>query len=141
MQKILEVLRNEDGLIIKRLSDRKILISYKIPMMYEGCDEAFDFLNVKIRYRLDKKIEIFKEDRDIFSIIFPNKLWPILSNKLRVKMKNIIENYSTDVEYKLDIPFNDIFSENVLLNRMIKSITINNKNWCRDHRLKKILND
>jgi hypothetical protein len=44
MQKILEVLRTEDGLTIKRLSDYKILISYKTPMMYEGCDVPFDWI-------------------------------------------------------------------------------------------------
>jgi len=148
MQKILEVLRNEDGLIIKRLSERKILISYKIPMMYEGCSEPFDYFTIKVRYRVGKQSvyssnnfwDLFDKEEDVFEMIFPHeKLWPMLSQRLRVKMKNIQSDYEYNVVYKIDVPFNDTFKESIKLNRKITSIYITDKVWSREHKLKTIL--
>ena len=146
MQKILEVLRNEDGLTIKRLSDYKIIISYRVPMMYEGCDVPFDYWNIKVRYRMGKQSvsgnfwDMFDKEQDVFEIIYPhNKLWPMLSQKLRVKMKNMTADFESNVLYKIDVPFNDTFKESILLNKKITSIYISDKVWIREHKLKTIL--
>ena len=150
MQKILEVLRNEDGLIVKRLSERKILVSYKVPMMYDGCNVPFDYLTLKVRYRIGEQSvsihnggnfwDIFDKEEDIFQMIFPHdKLWPVLSQRLRVKMKNIQSDYEYNVVYKIDVPFNDTFKESIKLNRKITSIYITDKVWSREHKLKTIL--
>ena len=150
MQKILEVLRNEDGLIVKRLSERKILVSYKVPMMYDGCNVPFDYLTLKVRYRMGEQSvsinnggnfwDIFDKEVDVFQMIFPHdKLWPVLSQRLRVKMKNIQSDYEYNVVYKIDVPFNDTFKESIKLNRKITSIYITDKVWSREHKLKTIL--
>jgi hypothetical protein len=84
--------------------------------------------------------DMFDKEQDVFEIIYPhNKLWPMLSQKLRVKMKNMTADFESNVLYKIDVPFNDTFKESILLNKKITSIYISDKVWIREHKLKTIL--
>jgi len=121
--------------------------------MYEGCSEPFDYFNLKVRYKIGKQSviaglvkgasnfwDLFDKEEDVFEMIFPHeKLWPMLSQRLRVKMKNIQSDYEYNVVYKIDVPFNDTFKESIKLNRKITSIYITDKVWSREHKLKTIL--
>jgi hypothetical protein len=128
--------------------------------MYEGCSEPFDYFTIKVRYRVGKQsvyssnnfwdlffssgyldVSVLRDkEEDVFEMIFPHeKLWPMLSQRLRVKMKNIQSDYEYNVVYKIDVPFNDTFKESIKLNRKITSIYITDKVWSREHKLKTIL--
>jgi hypothetical protein len=115
--------------------------------MYEGCSEPFDYFTIKVRYRVGKQSvsssnfgDLFDKEEDVFEMIFPHeKLWPMLSQRLRVKMKNIQSDYEYNVVYKINTPFNDTFKESIKLNRKITSIYITDKVWSREHKLKTIL--
>jgi len=118
--------------------------------MYDGCNVPFDYLTLKVRYRMGEQSvnihnggnfwDIFDKEEYVFQMIFPHdKLWPVLSQRLRVKMKNIQSDYEYNVVYKIDVPFNDTFKECIILNRKITSIYITDKVWSREHKLKTIL--
>jgi hypothetical protein len=133
MQKALEVLKKEDGVTIKKLSHRKLLFLYKVPV-YLGLDsyEPWDWVDLKVRYYQDKH-----EDGEHFCIIMPNKLYPTLSKKWAVKIKYIHTEENFALTYVLDTPMNQ-FSE-IVINGYITGFRITDLSWIRNLKINKLL--
>ena len=140
MQKTLEVLKNGDGIIVKKLSYKKLYISYSIPLVSDN-GEVLGIQNMSSRF---KRIE----ETNVFECLIKPKFWQVLSMKWGVKMKNISHRYNKDdnisgyvkPEYSitLDFPFVDIMTD-IKLNYFIKELVVTDKSWVRNYKLKQIL--
>ncbi len=64
MQKNLEVLHQDDKLFVLRLSYRKILVEYSVPVYLSGSNEPLEYVRVKLKYQLEPEF-IDKENKAI----------------------------------------------------------------------------
>ncbi len=134
MQKTLEILKKEDGIIIKKLSYRKLLFNYKVPVyLGDGSDNPWDYIDLKVRYFQDKG-----EDGQNFCIIWPSKIWPTLSKKWRIKAKLIHGDEVFGKIIQLDNKFDDNIDE-IIIDGFITNFRIEDKNWIRNYKLNKLL--
>jgi len=133
MQKTLEVLKKEGGLTIKKLSHRKLLFLYKVPI-YLGVDsyDPWDWVDLKVRYFQDKH-----EDGEHFCKIWPHKLFPLLSKRFSVKMKYIDTEEDFGLTHILDTPMNQF--EEIVIDSYIAGFRITDLNWIRNLKLNKLL--
>jgi hypothetical protein len=133
MQKTLEVLKKEDGLTIKKLSHRKLLFLYTVPI-YLGLDsdEPWDWVDLKVRYYQDKH-----ENGEHFCMIHPTKLYPRISHRFGIKIKYIHTEEDFGLLYLLDTPMNQ-FSE-IVIDGLIRGFRITDLNWIRNLKLNKLL--
>lgn len=119
MQKTLEILKSEDGLTICKLSDKKLLFKYKIPIQTE-CGEVIRYINGKIRY-------LINEEKDVYLPLNPIiKIHRIISVSLGVKMDKI------SIVGQEEIHLNKKF-------RLIKGFIVMDKKWIRDFKIKKLI--
>lgn len=140
MQKTLEILKSEDGLIIKKLSHKKIVLLYKVPLFFCGEYIPFDYLNIKLRYSHNGyNIIVPMGDPDYvdnFIILNPEKLKNKLSQKMSIKMVNIEIKYLLNNILYLSKPF-DVFNS-IILDKMISGIYFNNLIFKRNYNINKI---
>lgn len=121
MQKTLEILKIEDGLTIYKLSDKKLLFKYKMPIRTE-CGTVIKYINGKIRYLISDEKELYLPLNDFI------KIRRIISISLGVKMEKIAMWGSTELH------LNKKFS-------IIKGLIILDKEWIRDFKIKKMINE
>lgn len=155
MQKNLEILKNADGIIIKKLSHKKILIEYSIPLFYNQNDtEPFFHLELRMRYVVgefpDYQISHLISSVGLYNENYPNMIgfklippkpafWAGLSNKLRVKMKHICVLTDSNVSIELDKDFDEKLGKKNTLNIFYKGIYFSDEIWKREHKLQKLL--
>lgn len=134
MQKTLEILKNEDGLIIKKLSDKKLLFVYKVPILLgDFSDVVVGYLPLKIRYRINDKLEPFESltDATNYKICDMGKLYRDVSQKWGIKMNQI----GTGTQRKVI----NIKGKDYSFDRVINSFVFIDPVWIRDHQLKQVL--
>lgn len=130
-----------DIMTVIKLSHRKIMVSYRIPMFHDGCSDAFDWIDIKIRYN-------WSQSDQIFNILFPKAgFYSKLSNHLRIKKKNIRTDFLggniwsvSDQGIKtvnVDNPFQP--GSPIRLMRFIVSLTMTDKTWSRDYKINSII--
>lgn len=131
MQKTLEILKNEDGLIIKRLSDKKLLFVYKVPILLGlNSDVVVGYLPVKIRYRInDEPFESLSDTN--YKCCDMSKLYRGVSQKWNIKMNQI----GTGAQRKVI----NIQGKDYSFDRVINSLVFVDPAWIRDHQLKQVL--
>jgi len=127
-----------DDLTVTKLSHRKIMVSYRIPMFHDGCSDAFDWIDIKIRYN-------WNQTDQIFNILIPKtEFYSKLSNHLRIKKKNIRTDFlggsfwSVSEPKTIDVenPFQP--GSSIRLTRFIISFTMTDKTWSRDYKINNI---
>lgn len=117
MQQNLEVLK-EDGLIIKKLSEKKLLFITQVLISSE--DMIIDKITLKLRYKINKEGE--------YQLIGNTRFMNSLSQRIGVKMKNMYLCYIQ--QEHLDKKF-----------RIIYNILIKDPVWVRNYKIKQILNE
>lgn len=121
MQKTLEILKSEDGLTICKLSHKKWLFKYKIPIRTEE-GEIIRYINGKMRY-------LINEEKDVYLPLNPNiKLTRLISVSLGVKMEQIAIHGRNEIH--LDKKFS-----------LITGFLILDKQWIRDFKIKKLTDE
>jgi hypothetical protein len=131
MQKTLEILKNEDGLIIKRLSYKKLLFVYQVPILLGiSSDVVVGYLPVKIRYRTNNEpfADLMGEDYKCCDL---TKLYKTISQKYQIKMNQI--------DTKYDRRNINIQEKNHTFDRVINSFHFVDPAWIRDYKLENIL--
>jgi hypothetical protein len=131
MQKTLEVLKNEDGLVIKRLSYKKLLFVYQVPILLgDFSDVVVGYLPVKIRYRTNN--EPFESLTDTnFKCCDLTKLYRGISQKYQIKMNQI----GTGADRKVV----NIQGKDFSFDRVINSFLLVDPAWIRNYKLENLL--
>ena len=132
MKKSLEVLKDSDGITIKKLSYRKLFFCYQVPVYLGENNDPCDYIKLKVRYFQDKG-----EDGNHFCMIWPGKFITFLSQKWKIKVRMIHTDEDFSRIFKLDIPFSEGINE-IIINGFIVNFRIIDKSWIRDYNLKKI---
>lgn len=120
---MLEVLTKQDGVTVKKLSHRKLLLEYEIPVYLGNTDIVVSILNSKFRYVDDGVGGYMRLDN--------GKYIRALSMKFGVKMTQL--RFDTIVNYKLD----NIGTFGV----KIIALRITDDRWIRDYKLKIIMSE
>lgn len=127
---MLEILKNEGGILYKKLSYKKILVEHTVPVKISDT-EIIDNIKIKIRYRFDSISCIDDEEVHMY-LMCNNTTTTKLSRRFGVKMKFIFtENNLVKTSLK----------DGVVKLLMIKSFRIYDEIWIRDYKLKSLLND
>ena len=131
MQKTLEILKNEDGLIIKRLSDKKLLFVYTVPILLgDYADVVVGYLPLKIRYRMnDEPFESLTDTN--YKSCDMSKFYRGVSQKWGIRMNQI----GTDAQRKVI----NIQGKDYSFDRVINYLYFADPIWIRDHQLKQLL--
>jgi hypothetical protein len=129
MQKDLEVLRSEDGLVIKRLSPRKLIFIQKVPIYIYSNDNKVMDINLKFRYIESKNVYSPNVD---FILMNRSKIINSLSRKFFIKMDKFDWIGSSN-------PVLEIGENKYKFDIIIKGLYICDKVWARDYLIKKIL--
>lgn len=133
---MLEILKNEDDLIIQRLSEKKLFFKYKIPIQFKS-GETFNHSEIKVRYKIgytkgyaqiDKKLHNHGNYFGNYTLITthhplgdPNRLRRIFSIKYGIKMENIkiISTFVNHLNYNFYKP-SAIIIDDIVFEREVK---------------------
>src|SRR5574343_255475 len=119
MQKNLEILKETDDLVIKKLSEKKFLLKTNVNVLSSNFEVLY-CVKIKYRYKINKDGE--------YKLIGKMRLMNILSQKFGVKLENMYLCYETQIH------LNNKFE-------LITGIRIKDTTWVRNHKLKQILNE
>lgn len=125
-------MKNEDGLIIKRLSYKKLLFVYQVPILLGiSSDVVVGYLPVKIRYRTNN--EPFKElvKSHDYQCCDLTKLYRSISQKYQIKMNQIGTGY--------DRRTINIQGKDVNFDKVIKDFYIIDPAWIRNYKLENLV--
>jgi len=134
---MLEILSEENGVVIKKLSYRKILLEYKIPVFGTNTKMLINTLVFKIRYAKNEEGRVgISGSRipDYILITHVERCLRYISQKFGVKMKNCHILTTNDRIYEIE-------GKASLLDFFITSFHINDATFERELKLKKILNN
>jgi hypothetical protein len=139
MNQIIEELKNEDGRYkVRKLSDFKIQLEYKVPIFAPtNSDEGpairiIDTIKVKIRYKMDPNEIRHSNELPVYHIIpFKDRLLQILSQNWKIKKKFIILQRRGGL-HKID---------GYMISGMFCGFIFDDISWTRDYFLNKILNE
>lgn len=124
-------MKNEGGLTIKRLSHKKLLFVYTVPIFLgDFADVVVGYMPLKVRYRASS--EPFSES-GTYQICDQTKLYRGISQKWGIKVKQI----GTDAKQKMV----KIDGKDILFDRVVNYFYFADPVWIRDHQLKNILNE
>ena len=133
MQKDLEVLKSEDGLVIKKLSARKLLFVQNVPIYLLDSNVEISNITIKFRY-IESDNEVWQSSvhNVDYKIMSRSKIINRLSRKFFVKMDKLSwDGYSNHIV--------DIKENKYKFDFIVKCLYICDKVWVRDYLLKKIL--
>lgn len=135
MNPIIEELKSEDGRYkVRKLSDFKIQLKYKIPVFgaQEGSIIIIDCLNVKVRYQIDKNQRRHQNELPVYYLIpFKDKFMQIVSQNWKIKKKYI----------HLQRKGGMMSIDGHLIYGLYTGFIFDDKSWTRDYFLNKILNE
>ena len=145
MQKTLELLKKGDGITIKKLSYKKLLVQYQIPVISSAGD-ILGYQSMSARFKVNDEFS------NHFDGLMKPKFWQCFSMRWAIKMKNVYPEYEEcnckgsqysfgaecHLHTELDVPFDG--SKNIILKRFIRKLVITDQSWVRDFKLKQILN-
>jgi hypothetical protein len=133
MNPIIEELKNEDGRYkIKRLSDYKIQLEYKVPIFatHEDSVRVIDTIKVKVRYKIDINERRHSNELPTYYLIpFKDRFMQILSQNWKIKKKFI------SLQKKSGLHVID----NHLIYGLYCGFIFDDKSWSRDYLINKIL--
>jgi len=133
MNPIIEELKNEDGRYkIKRLSDYKIQLEYKVPIFatHEDSVRVIDTIKVKVRYKIDINERRHSNELPTYYLIpFKDRFMQILSQNWKIKKKFI------SLQRKSGLHVID----NHLIYGLYCGFIFDDKSWTRDYLINKIL--
>ena len=114
---------------VSKLSYKKIQLDYDIPIYSDG--EPTDMkVNIKLRYNIS--------DGNSLSVIYPkDKFYNSLSMRFAVKKKLLSTLYMVPSTQKLSVSVEGV---EYSIDRIIRSINIDDKIWARDYKLNRLLN-
>ena len=114
---------------VSKLSYKKIQLDYDIPIHSDG--EPTDMkVNIKLRYNIS--------DGNSLSIIYPkDKFYNSLSMRFAVEKKLLSTLYMVPSTQKLSVSVEGV---EYSIDRIIRSINIDDKIWTRDYKLNRLLN-
>jgi hypothetical protein len=139
MNPIIEELKNEDGRYkIRRLSDYKIQLEYKVPI-FAACDtglthedsiRVIDTIRIKVRYRIDPDERRHSNELPTYHLIpFKDRFLQILSQNWKIKKKFIFLQRKSGL-HTID---------GYLISGLYCGFIFNDKSWTRDYLINKIL--
>jgi hypothetical protein len=131
----IEVLKKEDGPYkykIRRVSDSKIVLKYKIPILASNGEEVrvIDIITVKIRYKMDLNEIRHSNELPLYHLIpFKDRFLQILSQNWKIKKKyiHLQKNMKTQI------------IEGHMINGLYTGFIFDDKSWTRDYMINKIL--
>jgi len=133
MNPIIEELKNEDGRFrIRKLSDYKIQIDYKVPIFaaHEGSIRIIDTLRIKVRYRIDPDERRHSNELPTYYLIpFKDRFLQILSQNWKIKKKFI----------SLQRRGGLLTIDGYLISGLYSGFIFDDKSWSRDYLISKIL--
>jgi hypothetical protein len=133
MNPIIEKLKNEDGRFkIRKLSDYKIQLEYKVPIFatHEDSVRVIDTINVKVRYKIDINERRHSNELPTYYLIpFKDRFMQILSQNWKIK-KKFISLQRKDELHVID---------NHLIYGLYCGFIFDDKSWSRDYLINKIL--
>jgi hypothetical protein len=133
MNPIIEELKNEDGRYkIRRLSDYKLQLEYKVPIFatHEDSVRVIDTINVKVRYKIDlDERRHLNESPTYYLIPFKDRFIQNLSQNWKVKKKFI------SLQRKSGFHLID----NHIIYGLYCGFIFTDKSWSRDYLINKIL--
>lgn len=112
---------------ITRLSDRKIMLKYKLPIYID--DELLTEIEIKLRYLY---VGLEEENFDFRMIGNFNKLKNFISQKIKIKAKLFNFGWLSLDHIKMD-------DQLYVADWIIKRIDITDVSFVRDYKIKKIL--
>ena len=140
MSEIIEELKSEGGRMrVRRLSDTKILLDYKIPILATQGDvkkqhsvRVIDTLRVKIRYRIDLDERRHSNELPTYHLIpIKDRYLQILSQNWKIKKKFISLSRKRELQNV----------EGYLISELYCGIIFSDTSWTRDYLLNKVLED
>ena len=135
MNQIIEELKNEDGRYkVRKLSDLKIQINYKIPIFatFDDSVRLIDTIKIKVRYKINLDDRRHSNELPTYYLIpFKDRFMQILSQNWKIKKKSII------LQKKSGLHIIDGYQISVLYCGFI----FDDKSWSRNYLLNKILED
>jgi hypothetical protein len=135
MNQIIEELKKEDGRYrVRKLSDYKIQIEYKIPIFFSDGNsmKVIDTLKMKMRYRIDKNERRSSNEIPVYYLIpIRDRFIQILSQNWAIKKKNILFQRNSGLKT----------IDGYLINGIYSGIIFEDKSWYRDYTIKQILNE
>jgi hypothetical protein len=135
MNQIIEELKKEDGRFrVRKLSDYKIFVEYKIPIFCSDGNsiKVIDTLKLKMRYRIDKNERRSSNEIPVYYLIpIRDRFLQILSQCWAIKKKNIIFQRNSGLKT----------IDGYLIDAIYSGIIFEDKSWYRDYTLKTILNE
>jgi hypothetical protein len=129
----IEVLKKEDGPYkVRRVSDSKIVLKYKIPILASNGEEVrvIDIITVKIRYKMDLNEIRHSNELPLYHLIpFKDRFLQILSQNWKIKKKfiHLQRNMKTQI------------IEGHMINGLYTGFIFDDKSWTRDYMINKIL--
>ena len=133
MNPIIEELKNEDGRYrVRKLSDCKIQLDYKVPIFaaHEDSVRVIDTIRVKVRYRIDPDERRHSNELPTYHLIpFKDRFIQILSQNWKIKKKfiHLQKNMKTQI------------IEGHMINGLYTGFIFDDKSWTRDYMINKIL--
>lgn len=135
MNQIIEELKNEDGRYkIRRLSDYKLQLEYKVPIFATHVDSVrvIDTIDIKVRYKIDlDERRHLNESPTYYLIPFKDRFLQTLSQNWKVKKKFI------SLQRKSGFHLID----NHIIYGLYCGFIFTDKSWSRDYLINKILED
>jgi len=133
MNPTIEELKNEDGRYkIRKLSDYKIQLEYKVPIFaaHEDSVRVIDTIKVKVRYKIDINERRHSNELPTYYLIpFKDRFMQILSQNWKIKKKFI------SLQRKSGLHVID----NHLIYGLYCGFIFDDKSWSRDYLINKIL--
>ena len=133
MNPIIEELKNEDGRYrVRKLSDYKIQLDYKVPIFaaHEDSVRVIGTIRIKVRYRIDPDERRHSNELPTYYLIpFKDRFFQILSQSWKIKKKFI------HLQWKSGLNTIDGY----LISGLYCGFIFDDKSWTRDYLISKIL--
>ena len=135
MNPIIEELKNEDGRYkVRRLSDSKILLKYKIPILASNGNEVrvIKVVEVKVRYKMDLNEIRHSNELPLYHLIpFKDRFLQLMSQNWKIKKKfiSLQRNMKTQI------------IEGHMINGLYTGFIFDDKSWTRDYMINQILHN
>ena len=143
---MVDILKQGD-FTVKKLSHKKLLVQTSVPFFHMGESEPFLHMDMKFRYSRNDKIDLGRG----FSLVYPDKFISYLSNRMRIKKKNIRLVYFLDGNHQdidcriksvgLDREFDSEIGKVVYLSLFVEKLVFDDPSWSRDYKLRQIFED
>lgn len=143
---MVDILKQGD-FTVKKLSHKKLLVQVSVPFFHMGESEPFLRMDLKLRYSRNDKIDSGRG----FRLVYPDKFINILSNRMKIKKKNIrivffLDENHRDIDCRvksvnLDRDFDSEIGKVVYLSLFVEKLVFDDQSWSRDYKLRQIFED